>query len=98
LSALAAEVVPAYQGSGLSRLLLQVMAAMARSDGLAPLLAPVRPNWKERYPLTPIERYAAWQGDDGLPFDPWIRAHARLGGEVLRGEVRSMEITAPIGD
>ena len=41
----------------------------------------MRPNWKERYPLTPIERYAAWTRDDGLPFDPWMRVHARLGAE-----------------
>jgi len=98
LSALAAEVATAYQGVGLSHLVLQVMAAMARSAGLAPLLAPVRPSWKERYPLTPIERYAAWRVEDGLPFDPWLRTHARLGGMVLRCEARSMQITASVGD
>ena len=48
--------------------------------------------------LTPIERYAAWHGDDGLPFDPRLRAHVCLGGVVLRCEARSMEITAPVGD
>ena len=29
-------------------------------------MAPVRPTWKERYPLVPIERYAAWRRPDGL--------------------------------
>ena len=69
---------------------------MARSSGLAPLVAPVRPNQKHLYPLTPIERYVAWQRSDGLPFDPWLRVHARLGGKVVRCEPRAMEITAPV--
>ncbi len=98
LSALAAEVVPDHQGQGLSRLLLQAMAAAARRAGLAPLVAPVRPSWKDRYPLTPIERYASWKRDDGLPFDPWLRAHARLGATILRTETKSLRIEAPVAD
>jgi hypothetical protein len=98
LSALAGEVLPTYQGGGLSKVVIEVMAAMARTSGLAPLLAPVRPNHKHLYPLTPIERYVAWQRGDGLPFDPWLRVHARLGGECVRCEPRSMEITAPVHD
>ena len=84
LSALAGEVLPTYQGGGLSKVIIEVMAAMARSSGLAPLVAPVRPNQKHLYPLTPIERYVAWQRSDGLPFDPWLRVHVRLGGKVVR--------------
>ena len=79
LSALAAEVVADYQGLGLSGLVLAGMAAVARRHRLAPLVAPVRPSWKDRYPLIPIERYASWRREDGLPFDPWLRVHARLG-------------------
>ena len=73
LSALAGEALPAYQGGGLSKVVIEVMAAMARTSGLAPLLAPVSPNHKHLYPLTPIERYVAWQRSDGLPFDPWLK-------------------------
>jgi GNAT superfamily N-acetyltransferase len=98
LSALTAEVLPAYQGAGLSKVIIQVMAAMARSSGFEALVAPVRPNRKHLYPLTPIERYVAWKRADGLPFDPWLRAHVRLGGTTLRCEPRSMEIAAPVGD
>jgi hypothetical protein len=65
---------------------------------MAPLVAPVRPSWKDRYPLTPIDRYASWRREDGLPFDPWLRVHARLGARILRPEPRSMEITAPTSD
>src|ERR1039457_6225049 len=53
LSALAAEVAEDQQGSGLSGLIITSMTAVARGAGLAPLVAPVRPSWKDRYPLTP---------------------------------------------
>ena len=98
LSALAAEVLHVYQGAGLSRVVIEVMAAMARSSGLDRLLAPVRPNQKHLYPLTPIERYAHWKRPDGLPFDPWLRVHVRLGGTAVRCERHSMEINAPVPD
>jgi hypothetical protein len=98
LSALAAEVAADLQGRGLSSLVIQAMAGAARAAGLAPLVAPVRPSLKDRYPLTPIERYATWRRPDGLPFDPWLRVHARLGATTLRPEPRSLQIEAPVGD
>lgn len=98
LSALAAEVDRAYQGSGLSGLLIQSMRTVARDAGLKQLVAPVRPSWKDRYPLIPIDQYAGWRREDGLPFDPWVRLHVRLGGRMLRVEPESMEITAPASD
>ncbi len=30
-----------------------------------------------------MERYIDWRGEDGLPFDPWLRLHVRLGGAVV---------------
>ena len=98
LSALAAEVEREYQRMGLSSLLISAMGLVARACGLAPLLAPVRPTLKDRYPLTPIRRYALWQRSDGLAFDPWIRTHARLGARIVRAEPRSLEISAPVED
>jgi hypothetical protein len=74
------------------------MAQMARRVGLAPLVAPVRPSWKDRFPLTSIEDYSSWQRRDGLPFDPWIRVHVRLGARSLRPEPNSMEFTAQLSD
>lgn len=75
-SALAIEIRTDHQGRGLSARTLQAMAAICAEHGLHRLIAPVRPSWKERYPTVPIERYAAWQREDGLPFDPWLRVHA----------------------
>jgi hypothetical protein len=98
LSALAAEVAMDHQGKGLSGLIITSMTEVARRAGLAPLVAPVRPSWKDRYPLTPIDRYAQWVRNDGLPFDPWLRVHARLGATILRTETRSLQIEAPATD
>jgi len=98
LSALAAEVLTDYQGRGLSGVLIDAMAAVARRSGLRPLVAPVRPSLKDRYPLIPIDRYVRWRRGDGLPFDPWLRVHARRGGSILRPESESMEITRSISD
>jgi GNAT superfamily N-acetyltransferase len=98
LSALAIAVRPDVQGRGYSAVLVEAMRTLAREHGLRALIAPVRATWKERYPLTPIERYAYWTRDDGLPLDPWIRLHVRLGGRILRPEPRSLRITAPVAE
>jgi GNAT superfamily N-acetyltransferase len=98
LCALAIEIRPSRQGAGLSSRMVQAMAALGTAHGLGDLIAPVRPSFKERYPLTPIERYARWRREDGLPLDPWMRVHARLGGEVLRPEPRSLQVTATVAE
>jgi hypothetical protein len=93
LSALAAEVAADQQGRGISSLVVGAMADVARSAGLESLVAPVRPSWKDRHPLIPIEEYATWVREDGLPFDPWMRVHVRRGAITLRPEPRSLQIT-----
>ncbi|MGG7569555.1 GNAT family N-acetyltransferase [Streptomyces sirii] len=98
LCALGIEVAAAHQGKGLSRVLLDHMAVTARSAGLGTVLVPVRPTWKERYPLTPIGRYAAWKRGDGSPFDPWIRTQVRAGGGVAAASERSSRITGTVGE
>ena len=98
LSALAIEILPDWQGRGLSETMIDAMRAIARKRRLRALIAPVRPTWKERYPLTPIERFAAWTRADGLPLDPWMRVHARLGGEIVKPEPESLRITAPVAE
>lgn len=98
LCAMAAEIRPAYQGRGLAARLLDTMAGLARGAGLAHLIAPVRPSLKERYPIIPIERYARWTRPDGQPFDPWIRAHARRGGKLVKPAPNSLRITGTVAD
>jgi hypothetical protein len=90
-------MVPRTQrGRGLSGEALEAMAELGRRHALDALIAPVRPSWKGLYPLVPIERYAGWRRPDGLLFDPWMRAHERLGGTVLKPEPRSLQITGSV--
>ncbi len=91
--------IPAHlHGHGISAAAVGAMRELARRHGLGGVIAPVRPNWKERYPLVPIARYAAWRRPDGLPFDPWMRVHERLGGRVLLPEPRSIQITGTVAE
>jgi GNAT superfamily N-acetyltransferase len=98
LCALIVAVARSRQGQGVSREGLRAMLAIARRHGLTALIAPVRPNWKDRYPLTPIERYASWRRADGLLFDPWMRVHERLGAEILKPEPQSLRITGSVAE
>jgi len=98
LSALAIVILPEHQNKGLSSVMVKAMAGIAAGHGFADLIAPVRPSWKERYPLTPIERYVRWTRDDGMPFDPWIRVHHRLGAEILRPAPQSLRITGTVAE
>ncbi len=98
LCALAIAVRPDRRGQGLSGVALNAMADAGRDAGLRELIAPVRPTLKERYPLIPIERYMGWRRDDGAHFDPWIRLHERVGGEIIAAAPESMEIVAPVAE
>lgn len=98
LSALAVVVAKARRGQGLSVPVLQALVTIAARDGLPALIVPIRPTWKHRYPLTPFARYVQWTQADGLPFDPWLRAHVRLGAEVLSVAPRSMVMTGAMGE
>jgi hypothetical protein len=98
LGALLIYVPSTERGGGLAGLLLGTFRSAARAAGFRAVIACVRPTEKDRYPLTPIERYAAWTRDDGLPFDAWIRLHVRLGGRIVRPSPRSMAMRGTIAD
>jgi hypothetical protein len=98
LSALAAEIVPGWQGKGLSAEPLKQMSRIAKAKGFTSLVAPVRPTMKAQYPNVPIEEYAYWTREDGLPFDPWMRVHARLGAEVIKVAPRAMYVPGTVAE
>lgn len=100
LSALAATIDPAYQGRGVSRLIIDAMRDLAAQYSFADLIAPVRPSLKSRYPLIPIERYVEWRqgAQNDTPFDPWLRTHWRLGARVLCVAPASMVITGTVAE
>jgi hypothetical protein len=78
--------------------MIEAMREVALEAGFDDVIACVRPTEKARYPLLPIETYAAWRRDDGLPFDPWLRVHARAGARIVRASPRSMTIAGSIAE
>jgi hypothetical protein len=85
-------------GEGLSAKALRAMAEVVRRHDLADLVAPVRPTLKHRYPLIPMERYIRWRRADGLPFDPWIRVHERVGGDIVGPASAAMRVTGTVAE
>jgi GNAT superfamily N-acetyltransferase len=98
LCALQVMIDPRRQGQGVSPLMIERMRELARRHGLSKLIAPVRPSWKDRYPLVPIERYATWRREDGALLDPWLRTHERLGAEIVKIAPTSMTIPGTIAE
>jgi hypothetical protein len=98
LSALAALVKASHQRRGLSAELLRAMRSLAEDRSIHSLVAPVRPTLKTSYPLTPFERYVGWRRDDGVPFDPWLRVHHRLGAEPLKLMPESLVVAGAISE
>lgn len=97
LSALSITIASDHRGGSISATMIRAMKDIAAAHGLAALVAPVRPSLKHRYPLTPIERYVAWTHGDGVaPFDPWLRAHWRLGAETVGIAPESMAISGTV--
>jgi GNAT superfamily N-acetyltransferase len=98
VSAIQVLIAPGRQGQGLSRLCLERMREIAAAHGFEHLVAPVRPSWKDRYPLVPIDRYIHWTRPDGRLLDPWLRVHATLGAELVGPCRESMTITGSVAD
>jgi len=92
LCAIVAGVAPEYRDRGIAEAILRRMGSIASALRLDALIAPVRPTWKDRYPLTPIDRYILWRRGDGSHYDPWLREHERLGGEILAPAERSLTV------
>ncbi|MBH9551790.1 hypothetical protein [Inhella gelatinilytica] len=97
-SALAAMVDPEQRGQGLSRAVLLAMKAVARRHGYAHLIAPVRPTWKARYPLAPMDRYVTWRRADGDLLDPWLRVHQKLGAQGLAVAPSTLTVQGRVAD
>jgi len=90
-------VDPDLHGKGLSRPMLEHMLGLARERDWE-LVAPVRPTLKHRYPLTPIDRYVEWRREDGQLFDPWLRAHERVGADLVGVAPDSMVIEGTVDE
>jgi hypothetical protein len=84
VSLLEARVTPACRGKGASYELLDAARRNAQRLGFSDLFGPVRPTGKAREPRTPMSEYVSRVRADGLPVDPWLRAHVRLGAGIVK--------------
>jgi hypothetical protein len=98
VSLLEARLDPAHLGAGRSAGLLAAARANTARLGFTDLFGPVRPTLKSAEPLTPIGDYAFRTRDDGLPADPWMRVHARLGARTVRVCPASMTVAGSLAE
>lgn len=96
LSALAAIVSPEHRGRDLGTTVLRAMKDLTGEHGMECLIAPVRPSLKHAYPLPSMEEYIGWKRPDGSRLDPWMRAHDRLGAQILRVAPNSMSVSGTV--
>jgi len=96
LVGLSVVILPEYQGKNLSRMLLSTLKDLAVRKELRDLIVPVRPSLKSKYPKLPMGDYLSKLMRDGLPFDPWVRTHMKLGAKFLAIAHRSMVITGTV--
>jgi GNAT superfamily N-acetyltransferase len=83
-SAIQINIHPDYRSQGLSTKMVEAMRAIGQSKGFNYLIAPVRPTQKSQYPLISIDDYIQWKDEKGLPFDAWLRVHARVGAKIIK--------------
>jgi GNAT superfamily N-acetyltransferase len=98
ICALAALVARSCRGQGLSVEIIHRMISLAAETGCDYLIAPVRPMFKDRYPLVPMNEYVHWTAANGETYDPWIRVHVRLGGEILNVVHSTLKVTGTVSD
>jgi hypothetical protein len=87
-----------HRGRGISFAMLKVMKEIAKGSGITAIALPVRPTQKFNFPLIAIADYVKWKNKDGLPFDPWLRAHIKIGGKIAGICNRSMVISGSVSE
>jgi hypothetical protein len=98
ICALAAMVARSCRGHGLSAEIIRQMMSLAAESGCSYLIAPIRPTLKDRYPLVPMNEYVHWTAANGEAYDPWIRVHLRLGGEILKVVNSTLKVKGTVSD
>lgn len=96
VSLLEAAVTPKHLNTGLSAAMLEATATTVLRLGHEDLFGPVRPTHKSLEPRTPMVEYVARLRADGLPVDPWLRTHTRLGARIVKVCPTSMTITGTL--
>ncbi len=96
-AAVTVTVAPDRRGLGISTVALRALAQAARGAGLRRLICPVRPAGKALEPTVSMADYVGRMREDGLPADPWLRAHVRAGGVISRIAPFAMTVHGTLG-
>ena len=86
------------RGRGISSRAVRAMKEIGRNHGLDGMVAPVRPSRKSDHPDVSIDEYITWKRDDGFPFDPWLRVHAKLGARIVKPCPLAMTIKGTVAE
>ena len=86
------------RGEGLSGFMLDAVRRNAKRLGFGHVVVALRPNHKHLHPRLPLQSYVQQMRDDGLPVDPWLRTHVRVGGRIVRVAPRSMTIAGTLAE
>ena len=96
VSLLSAAICPSQRGKGISKLLVEQIKLNLKELGYSMLIAPIRPSFKFKYPEMSMEEYLSLKNNNGEIFDPWLRTHLKLGGEMLNICKESYQIKASL--
>lgn len=92
MGALSISVPQQHRHRGFARDMINAMRALAVTKRHAQVIAPVRPSAKCQHPFVNMDDYIAWSDDRGRIFDPWLRSHVAVGGEIVGVCDRSMVV------
>jgi hypothetical protein len=95
---LSVTISPKRRGQRLSGVSLRAMKQLIEETGVKRFFVPVRPTTKSRYPITPMGVFCRWTNAEGLPLDPWMRAHARLGARVVKPCNQSQPLAGTVAE
>ena len=98
LAGLSLSVRPDCREQGLAVIIIDAMKTLARQAGLELFVVPVAPTRKHEFPTVEMADYIKWTLPRALPvipdgkgidradqlFDPLLRKHMRLGGQIVK--------------
>jgi hypothetical protein len=96
IGALTISVSDHHRQRGFARDVINTVRTLAALTKCGSIIVPVRPNAKCDHPYVPMQHYIGWTDDKGRIFDPWLRSHAAVGGEIIGVCDRSMVVEQPI--
>ncbi|QKW11117.1 GNAT family N-acetyltransferase [Streptomyces sp. NA04227] len=83
------------RGTGIGTRMLRAMHDLAEARGFRHFVAPVRPPGKAEVPELPMSEYIQ-RTRNGLPEDPLLRAHVRLGADIVGVAPASMVVVGSL--